>query len=208
MAKITKRIAFARIVNSIIPAPLFFGDGDGVDDDGVVGTVVVAAGGVGDFVDDVLAGGDVAEDGVVVGGEGVVGVHDEELAAVGVGAGVGHAEGSFSVGFGGVAVFVFELVAGPAHSGAGGVTALDHEAGDDAVEDDAVVEAVAGEDDEAVDGFGSIGGEEVAGDFAGGGVDDDGVMLGDVDLHLGDFGVGFALSGSRGRGGLRGGGGG
>ena len=46
---------------------------------------------------------------------------------------------------------VLELVAGAAHAGAGRVAALDHEVRDDAVEDDAVVEAVARELDEVLD---------------------------------------------------------
>jgi hypothetical protein len=51
---------------------------------------------------------------------------------------------------------VLELVAGPAGACTGRIAALDHEAGDDAVEDDAVVEAVPGELDEVRDGLGSV----------------------------------------------------
>ena len=65
---------------------------------------------------------------------------DEELAAVGVRSGVGHRQDA------GLAVaqrrveFVGELVAGASRAGAERITPLDHEAIDDAMEDDAVVE--------------------------------------------------------------------
>ena len=45
-------------------------------------------------------------------------------------------------------------VAGAAHAGASGVAALNHEAGDDAVEDQAVVEALFDQVDEVLDGIG------------------------------------------------------
>ena len=53
------------------------------------------------------------------------------------------------------------VVAGAAGAGAGGVAALDHEAGDDAVEDHAVVEASLREEDEAVDVLGGVLGVEL-----------------------------------------------
>ena len=84
-----------------------------------------------------------------------VGGDDEELAAVRVRAGVRHRERAaldpVLVGL------VLELVAGPARAGAGRVTALDHEVGDDAVEHDAVVEALPGEALEVLDGLGRVG---------------------------------------------------
>jgi hypothetical protein len=70
--------------------------------------------------------------------------------------------------------FVGELVAGAAHAGAFGVAALDHELGNDAVEDGAVVELRAlfaaavplfgalGEADEVGYGFGCVFFEELA----------------------------------------------
>src|SRR5262249_57179534 len=51
---------------------------------------------------------------------------------------------------------VLERVTGTAHAGAGRVAALDHEVRDHAVEDDAVVEAVAGELAEVLDGLGRV----------------------------------------------------
>ncbi len=78
---------------------------------------------------------------------------------------------------------VGELVAGAAHAGAFGVAALDHEVGDDAVEDGAVVELGAllaaavpllgafGEADEVGDGLGCVLLEELADDGAFGGLE-------------------------------------
>lgn len=69
---------------------------------------------------------------------------DEELAAVGVGPAVGHAQNS-STGVLELAsnlVLEFLAVDGASSSaGAGGITGLDHEVGDDAVEDDIVIVA-------------------------------------------------------------------
>ena len=76
-----------------------------------------------------------------------------------------------------------ELVARAAGAGAGGVAALDHEAGDDAVEDDAVVEPFAGEEDEAVDVLGRDLRVQLDADRAGRRVDRRGVGLVRVDRH-------------------------
>src|SRR5438046_1583551 len=69
----------------------------------------------------------------VAGGIEVVGrIIDEELAAVGIRAGVGHRDGAgleFPLR---VLVLVLELITGPAHAGAGRVATLDHEVGDHA----------------------------------------------------------------------------
>ena len=61
---------------------------------------------------------------------------------------------------------VLELVAGAAAAGAGGVAALAHEAVDDAVEDDAVVVVVEGEEHEVVDRLGCLDGVEGDHDLA------------------------------------------
>src|SRR6202030_138482 len=64
---------------------------------------------------------------------------------VGVGAGVGHGELSCLVEFMGRTFgFVFELVAGAAHARALRVAALDHEVGDDAMENCSIIKAVFG----------------------------------------------------------------
>ena len=113
---------------------------------------VRGGGNAGDFIDDVLAGRDLAEDGVAptlrvrsrVVQEVVVDDVDEELGRRGVRGGrTGHGDGVLVV-LETVGGFVFDR-------GAGGLllhasfeaAALDHEALDDAMEDRAVVEAVA-----------------------------------------------------------------
>ena len=81
-------------------------------------------------------------------------MHDEELAARGVGH---HAAGHGQHAAGVAQVVLSEAVAGElaldgiagaAHAGALGVAALDHEAGDDPVEDQAVVEVGGHQGDE------------------------------------------------------------
>src|SRR5713226_9851315 len=68
---------------------------------------------------------------------------DEELRAIGVGAGVGHGQLARLVEAVWRALgFVLELIAGAAEAGASRVAALDHEVGNHAVEDGAVVEPV------------------------------------------------------------------
>src|SRR5689334_5688696 len=81
-------------------------------------------------------------------------VTDEELAAVAVRPGVGHREGSGLMGL--RAELVLEGVTGTASTAARGVAALCHKARDHAVKDDAVVEAIARQEDEIVDGFGCV----------------------------------------------------
>ena len=159
-------------------------DGDGFEDDRGFGAVHAVAGDFADLFDDVVAFDDFAEDGVLAGEPAGVGDGDEELAAVGVGAGVGHGElARLLEAVFGAAGFVGELVAGAAHAGAFGVAALDHELGDDAVEDGAVVELRAllaaavpvfgafGEADEVGDSDGRVFLEELADDGAFGGLE-------------------------------------
>ena len=89
-------------------------------------------------------------------------VHDEELRAAGVFAGVGHAEGAALVVLVAAAGFAVDFVAGAAGAGhafgagAGvGAAALNHEVGDDAVKFQAVVVAFLGQVDEVLDGLGA-----------------------------------------------------
>ena len=93
---------------------------------------------------------DRAEDGVlaVEPGRGVGG-DDEELRAVGVRPGVGHRQRALDHLV--VVELVLEAVAGAAGPGSLRAPALDHEVGDDPVEDQAVVEAVGGELAEVLD---------------------------------------------------------
>ncbi len=67
-------------------------DGDGLEDDWGLGAVHAVAGDFADLFDDVVALVYFAEDGVLAGEPAGVGDGDEELRAVGVGAGVGHGE--------------------------------------------------------------------------------------------------------------------
>src|SRR5690606_12622764 len=119
---------------------------DGLDDDGVLGAVHRARGDRGDGVDDVAAGlvGHLAEDGVRVVQPRRRADGDEELRAVRARAGVGHRQqvGPVELQLG--VELVLELVAGAAGAGAERATALDHEALDDPVEAEAVVEPAGG----------------------------------------------------------------
>lgn len=69
--------------------------------------------------------------------------------------------------------FVFETVTRTAAAGAGGVAALDHKVGDDAVEFEPVVVTALGEVEEVGDGDGGLRGVEDAFDVAFVGFDDD-----------------------------------
>ena len=102
--------------------------------------------GGGDRVDDLAAGavGDLAEDRVLAVEVRRRADGDEELRAVGAGAGVGHRQQVRLVELQLGVELVGELVARAAGAGAQRVAALDHEAADDPVEDRAVVELVGG----------------------------------------------------------------
>ena len=80
-------------------------------------------------------------------------VCDEELAAVGAGAGIGHRDNSRFVFQGIPLEFIFELIARPAPSGPGRVTALDHEVADYAVENNSAVKNFLNKENEVVDRF-------------------------------------------------------
>ena len=102
--------------------------------------VVAVARDAGDGFDHLNAGVvALAEEGVVL-VERVVGLlGDEELAAVGVGTGVGHGQAAGAVEVEVGIELIVEGIAGVARAGAGGVATLDHELGNDAMEDGAVV---------------------------------------------------------------------
>ena len=105
-----------------------------------------------DRIGDVLAARHLSEDGVLaVEPRGSVGGDDEELAPVRIRARVRHRE---CAALDLVLVeLVLELVTGPTRAGPLRAAGLDHEVGDDAVEDQPVVEAVAGELGEVLDGL-------------------------------------------------------
>ena len=126
-------------------------------------TVIVVGLDGGDGVHHVHAGSHLAEGGVLAVQVLGVGVHDEELAARGVGGGgTRHAENAplvLQVVLDAVEKeLALDAVAGAAHAGALGAAALDHEAGDDPVEDQAVIKALVGQGDEVGHRVGSLGG--------------------------------------------------
>lgn len=107
----------------------------------------------GDFVGDVEAFRNVPEYGVFIIQKVIVDGVDEELAPIGIGAGVGHGEGAtvvFEIGVEDIIDLITgAFVAVAARSvGAFEVAALDHEVGDDAMEYGAVVFFLFGEFDE------------------------------------------------------------
>ena len=142
-----------------------------------------AGGGLLDFVDGVEAGGDAAEDGVAVGGgiggaeveEVVVNGVDEELRGGGVDlGGAGHRDGVLAVLEAVVGLVADGLVGGLLDHVRGEAAALDHEAGDDAVADEAVVKAFVDVAEEVGDGDGRGGFVELQGDIAFVGLHDNG----------------------------------
>ena len=125
----------------------------------------------GDAVHHVHALGDFAEGGVLAVQEVPVGVHDEELAAGRVhGLGPGHGEHAPLVAqvvlhaVGGE--LTLDAVARAADAHALGVAPLDHETGDDPVEDQAVIKPLAGQADEVVHRDGGHFGVEFRDDLA------------------------------------------
>ncbi len=175
----------------------FRDDGDLVEVDGREGLVVGIALDAGDGHDNKDAGWvALTKDGVVLVKRGGRLFGDEELTTVGVGAGVGHGEAARDIEVEVGVELIGEGVAGIAHAGAGGVAALNHEFGNDAVEGGAVVEGLVvlllvgdgvgpvfgalGESDEVGDGVWGLLLEELAGDAAHGSVHDD---VGAVGLH-------------------------
>src|SRR5215218_7015577 len=95
---------------------------------------------LGHGLDHVHALDDLAEDGVLAVEPGRRHLGDEELGAVGAGAGVGHGQVPGPVEAVGTVDLVLELVAGAAPAVPERVAALDHEVGDDPVEDRALVQ--------------------------------------------------------------------
>ena len=122
--------------------------GDGSDLLFGQGTVLIVGLGGSDGIHNLHTGGDLAESGVLLVQVLGILVHQEELGTGGVGGGgAGHAEDTALVldvilGEAVEQELALDAVAGAAHAGALGTAALDHEAGDDPVEDQAVVVAL------------------------------------------------------------------
>ena len=86
-------------------------------------------------------------------------VHDEELAACGIGMhGSCHGQNTFGmlqiIGHTVGSKLTLDAVAGAAHAGAIGTSALNHETADDTVEDQTIVKMLVDQIDEIVNGFG------------------------------------------------------
>jgi len=148
----------------------------GVDRDGgdlLLCLRAVAAVGLdrGDLIDHIHALRHLAEGGVLAVEELAVLMHDEELAAGGVG-GLRSGHGQNAALVREVVLHAVELefaldaVAGTAHAGAVGAAALDHEAGDDPVEDEAVVKALVRKGDEVAHALRRLFGIELGDDLA------------------------------------------
>ena len=147
--------------------------GDGSDHLILDGAGIAAGLYLGDGVDDLHAGGHLSKGGVLHVQMPGSFMHDDELASGGVGGGgTGHAENAALV----LQVVLeaveeehaLDAVAGAAHAGALGAAALDHEAGDDAMKDQAVVVALVCQGDEVIDTLGRLLGVQLAGDDAAG----------------------------------------
>ena len=85
-------------------------------------------------------------------------VHDEELAACGIGMHSScHRQNAFGmfqiIGHTVGSELTLDAVAGAAHTGAIGTSALDHETADDTVEDQTIIEMLADQADKIVNGF-------------------------------------------------------
>src|SRR5207237_5402845 len=87
--------------------------------------------------------------------------------------------------------FVIELISRSTTSGAGRVAALDHEVGEDAMKDCAVVKVFAREKDEVVHRFRSVLGKKIAHDLSPRGLERGGVMLVGIDRHRRRRGISF-----------------
>ena len=145
--------------------------GDGGDFLLCNGAVLGAGFDTGDGIHHVHAGRYLAEGGVLAVQVLGIGMHDEELAARGVGRrGTGHAEDTplmLQVVLHAVEEeLALDAVAGAAHAGALGAAALNHEAGDDPVEDQAVIVIVVTQVDEVVNALGGLVGVQLALDNA------------------------------------------
>lgn len=152
--------------------------GDGGDLLLRLGTVIAVGLDGGDGVHHIHAGGHLAEGGVLTVQMLGVGVHDEELAARRIGGGgTRHAENAplvLQIVLDAVEKeLALDAVAGATHAGAFGTAALNHEAGNDSVEDQTVIKMVAAQVDEVANALGRLVGIQLA-------LDDAAVFHGDL----------------------------
>jgi len=135
-----------------------------------------------DGKENIFAGNDAAKDTVLTIEPGGSDMGDEKLAAVGVGAGIGHAQHTRAIMFEVGVKFVAEAIARAATTGTGRIAALDHEVLDDAVEGNAVVKTFTGEKDKIVDGKWHLVSIKAYGHVAFAGFDSSSVCFRRVDL--------------------------
>ena len=98
------------------------------------------------FFQNVIAAGEFAEN-RVIGRQGIIGVHDEKLRAIGIAARVGHRQSAATVGA--LDWLVVEFIAGATGAGASRIAALNHKTGNDAVKNRAIVKAIVGQKNES-----------------------------------------------------------
>ena len=148
----------------------------GIHSDGsdlLLGNRPVSSAGSGscDGIHNIHTGGHLAESSVLLVQMLGILVHDEELGAGGVGAlGTGHGQDTTLV----TQVILntvkeelaFDAVAGAAHAGALRAATLNHETGDNAMEDQTVIVVVIGQIDEVIHALGSLFGIQLAFDDA------------------------------------------
>src|SRR3984885_1151977 len=116
------------------------------------------------LVHHVLAAGDLAEYGVLAVQPIRRDMRDEELAAIGVGAGIGHRERTDFVTIRIALGLVFELITGTAAAAGRRIAALNHEVFDHAMKLRSIVKALAGQKYEIVHRLGRVFREEIADD--------------------------------------------
>src|SRR5262245_44579741 len=119
---------------------------------------------------------------------------NEKLTAVGVRAGVRHGQAADLMFVWIVYYFVFEPVTRAAAAGPGRVAALDHEVGDHAMKEGAVVKFFAREKNEIVYRFRRVPGKEIAHDFPARRLEGGGVLLVGIDRHREWRGIFFGHS--------------
>ena len=148
-------------------------------------TVLTVGLDLGDSVDHVHAGSDLAEGCILAIQMLGILMHDKELAACGVGGGgTGHAQNTalvLQIVLDAVEEkFALNAVAGATHAGALGAATLNHETGDDAVKDQAVIEVSAAQIDEVCNALGCLLGIQFA-------LDDTAVFHGDLKSRICHF---------------------
>ena len=116
-------------------------------------------------------------------GQGIILLHDKELAAVGIWAGIGH--GDRAAGVIPAQIFIGKLVAGTAGAVAFGIPALDHETFDDAVKNGVIIEAGSGQVNEIVGSNRGIFGIKLNSDVPHRGMEGGLISFGRVNFHSG-----------------------